>query len=103
MRDLTVLMRQTKRLDEWWRTSQLMDFIAESNVALPGMKEDDVLLDPSVKSRVLQSLGRKLSIAFRQSDELEIDGMVVRKRVESDYRSQEHKEYRFEDGTTTPF
>ena len=96
LRDVMLLMKDCDKLGKWMRTYDIVNLMAESDIAMPGMGERDVYEDDQTRKRVLQATGRRLASCFRQTDEVEVDDMLAtRREVYEERQSKMMKEYSF--------
>ena len=98
LRDVANLVRHSGRLGEPLRANQILDLLAEQpDPEIPGLTETEDLADEDTWKKVLQAMGRKLALCFRDRDEVRLDDIIISREVsyEADSRHQV-RNYRFE-------
>jgi len=96
LRDVALAVARDAQAEQWLRTYQLMDLLADSGVDVPGLPEGGDLTNSDIRTIVLQALGRKLSQCFKSESQIEIDGVCISRRESYDVMNRrDTREYKF--------
>ena len=96
LRDVALAVSKSGLAEQWLRTYQILDLLADSGVEVPGLAEGGDLNNTETRTTVLQALGRKLGHCFRSETQVEIDSISVTKRESYDVMNRrETREYLF--------
>lgn len=94
LRDIALCLVRAGRQNQWLRTYQILDCIADApNVEVPGVKEDSGLAEVDDHAKLLRAVGRRLSKCFAD-DIVMIDHLTVERRQASDTEYRTVPEYR---------
>ncbi len=102
LRDVAILVRKARKLNEPLRTHELLDIIEDTDVEIPGLKEGNLDND-DVRAAVLRAMGRKLAKCFRVDDEITLDDFSVQRSDSYDLQTKNRlKTYEFRNGQPQP-
>jgi len=96
LRDVALAVRRAGQLGVWLRASTLVDLLADTpSVETPGLPEGGDVTDEVIRKKVLQAMGRKLSLCFGGESAVAIDDMRIARQETADALARPVKEYRF--------
>lgn len=96
LRDVALAVRRANRLDEWLRTHQILDIIADMSIEIPGADEHADLAADDARKKALQAIGRRLGSCFGSHNQRVVDGFEVeRLEVENPDQRRTNREYCF--------
>jgi hypothetical protein len=94
LRDVALAVVRAGENDKWLRAHNLLDIVSQSDVPVPGLRDDADPEDETTRNRALQSMGRRLSKCF-ESDTLTLDGIQIDRQDRHDEQYRPTREYRF--------
>jgi len=96
LRDVALAVRRADRLDQWLRTHQILDVIADTSIKIPGLDEDADLEADDVRKKALQAIGFRLRSCFGSHNQRVVDGIEIeREDVQDPVQRRTNREYRF--------
>ena len=96
LRDVALVVRQEKQLDQWLRPFSVLEVLDGTDVPIPGVSDHDDIEREDVRTRALQQLGKRLKTCFKSRDDVELAGFRIRRReIAEPAHARTVKEYHF--------
>lgn len=109
LRDVAIAVDAADRLDEPLRAYEILDIIEHTDVAIPGVKDRDLLDDEKARETAMRAIGRRIGGCFKVEDSIDngvdsidIDNLTIHKTSVIDTSSRRQNAYLFAEISRSP-
>lgn len=77
VRRVALLLLKTPQASSWQRTSDILELLEGTDIEIPGVKETANLTNGETRKQALTSMGRELSLCFKNSQQKQVGDALV--------------------------